>query len=239
VINGIFTTKSSCHWLLPGLLLVLLSTLHACTTPVGFATSEVTQEQNILAYYDWIRTASAEALALEQQKLSASDNVDPIHSTIKRGLLLSVPSQAPLAAMTEAEQLLQQALSDSASSGSGDGSSGSSVKTDKSNQQVSSLAADYRLFAKQWLDVLQLRKQLLQLTQALSLSQASLQDIQATQADLLQRYNLLSTTLQTQQQQREALQQRNAVLQQQLDALKGLEHQLVEQQEQTNSGNAR
>jgi triphosphoribosyl-dephospho-CoA synthetase len=223
VVNGTFIKQLRGHWLL----LVLLSMLHACTTPVGFATSEVAQEQDILAYYDWIRSASPEAVALEQQKLSTSNNVNPIQRNIKRALLMSVPSQATLSAMAEAERLLQQTLSDA------------SVEPDKKSQPVATLAADYQLFAKQWLDVLQLRKQLLQLTQELSLSQASLQDIQATQADLLQRYNLLSATLMTQQQQREALQQRNTVLQQQLDALKGLEHQLVEQQEQTSNGTAR
>jgi hypothetical protein len=97
-------------------------------------------------------------------------------------------------------------------------------------QQLLQQATEYQLFGQHWSKVLELRQARLLLIQQGDAQLVAINQAQTSQAELQQRYNLLSNTLVQRERQVTELQQRLDVLQKQLNALTGIEQQLVEQE---------
>ena len=190
--------------------LVLLLALVGCSSPVVFTTSSLAPEQDALAYFQWIRGASADAREAELAALRAAVPVNPVQQQAKLAMLLSVPATASESALAEAAALLR-----GIQAAGNDGGPG--------------LPADYQLFTTLWLDLLAVRVDLQQLGSEQQRSLSALQSAEDRLAELQQRYELLSATLVSQQRDNEELRQRNAVIQGQLDALNGIERQLIQQ----------
>lgn len=190
--------------------LALLLALAGCSSPVVFTTSSLAPEQDALAYFQWIRGASADAREVELAALRAAVPVNPAQQQAKLAMLLSVPAAASEAALAEASELLR-----GLQAAGNDGGPG--------------LPADYQLFITLWLDLLAVRVDLQQLGSEQQRSLSALQSAEDRLAELQQRYELLSATLVSQQRDNEELRQRNAVIQGQLDALNGIERQLIQQ----------
>jgi hypothetical protein len=190
--------------------LALLVALVGCSSPVVFTTSSLAPEQEALAYFQWIRGASADARAAELAALRAAVPVNPAQQQAKLAMLLSVPAAAPAAALAEASELLRGLQA-------------------AGNDEGPGLPADYQLFTTLWLDLLAVRVELQQLGSEQQRTVSAVQSAEDRLAELQQRYDLLSATLVSQQRDNEELRQRNAVIQGQLDALNGIERQLIQQ----------
>ena len=190
--------------------LALLVALAGCSSPVVFTTSSLAPEQDALAYFQWIRGASAEAREVELAALRAAVPVNPAQQQAKLAMLLSVPAAASEAALAEASELLRGLQAAGHDGGPG-------------------LPADYQLFTTLWLDLLAVRVELQQLGSEQQRTVSAVQSAEDRLAELQQRYHLLSATLVSQQRDNEELRQRNAVIQGQLDALNGIERQLIQQ----------
>ena len=80
--------------------LALLVALAGCSSPVVFTTSSLAPEQDALAYFQWIRGASAEAREVELAALRAAVPVNPAQQQAKLAMLLSVPAAASEARIT-------------------------------------------------------------------------------------------------------------------------------------------
>lgn len=199
---------------------LLVTVLAGCSSPVGFATSSLAPEQGALVYYQWIRSASWEAREIELKNLRAAVPVNPAQHKLKLAMLLSVPPDAEETAVGEATLLLQELLADA-------------------DNSAVLLPLDYQIFASHWVEVLSMRQQLQTLGADHERTVGELSDLQNRQADLQQRYDLLSGTLVEQEQRNEELRQRNGVIQRQLDALNGIEQQLIEQGGANASGGTR
>jgi hypothetical protein len=198
---------------------LLCVALTACNSPVGFATSEVSTEQSALSYYAWLQQASAEAITAEQAKLSAVVTPVPPQQLVKQAMLLTMADTASAEQLAQAQQLLEQAQALPVVAAPG------GMSTNMAN-----LATEYQLFGQHWRKVLELRQARQLLIQQGEAQLLAINQAQTSQEELQQRYNLLSNTLVQRERQVTELQQRLEVLQKQLNALTGIEQQLVEQE---------
>jgi len=189
------------------LLWLLLSTLVACSNPVGLSSSTLVPEQSVLAYYEWISSANPDAVAAELRSMGGLGGRGALQE-IKRAMLLSVPPQAGKAAQDEARRLLEDVIDDAPST---------------------ALPEDYRVFARHWHSMLLQREQLREFGSTQSSTQSSLDDLQQSYDDLERRYEVLTKLMDSLEKQNVLLEQQNHLMQQQIDALTVIEQQLVEQ----------
>ncbi len=188
-------------------LLCLLAALTSCTNPVGLASSTLVPEQPVLVYYEWLKSASPAAVAIELRSMGSGARAGG-QQDVKRALLLSVPATATAADEAEAVRLLTAVAAQPASI---------------------NVAEDYRLFATHWLEMLQLRQQLRESGSQQDRSNASLDSLRQTYGELERRYEVLTTVMDSLERQNTLLAEQNKLMQQQIEALTAIEQQLVDQ----------
>lgn len=188
-------------------LLCLLLALASCTNPVGLASSTLVPEQPVLVYYQWLKSASPDAVAMELRSIGSGSRAGG-QQDVKRALLLSVPATATEADEAEAVRLL------------------TAVAAQPPSITVSE---DYRLFASHWLDMLQLRRQLREFGSAQDRSNATLDNLRQTYEELERRYEVLTSVMDSLEKQNALLEEQNRLMQQQIEALTAIEQQLVGQ----------
>lgn len=188
-------------------LLCLLATLAACTNPVGLSSSTLVPEQPVLVYYEWLKSANPEAVAMELRSIGTGARAGG-QQDVKRALLLSVPATATEADEAEAVRLLTAVAAQPPSI---------------------NVTEDYRLFAAHWLDMLQLRRQLREFGSAQDRSNARLDSLRQTYDELERRYEVLTSVMDSLEKQNALLEEQNKLMQQQIEALTAIEQQLVGQ----------
>jgi hypothetical protein len=180
--------------------------LVACTAPAVITTSSVAPEQSVLAYYEWLQSASPAAI---QTELSALDNERPLNQLqhdVKLALLLSAQGRDDPQKDQEALRLLENI---------------------NNSQERESLPVDYRIFASHWLGYMQQRTQLRDFTNLQVNTEFTLEQLEGTYHDLAERYSRLSSVMNSLEKQNGLLEQQNKLMQQQIDALTVIEQQLV------------
>ena len=196
-----------------GLLGVMLTS--GCSNPVGLSSSTLVPEQSALTYFQWLQSASADAIQAEQRSLSRAA-ANPQLRDVKLGLLLSLRPNATTEDTVEAEHLLTTVINADAHP---------------------NLPLDYQIFAEHWLQVLQQQVQLRESSDRQNNTQVSLEELRGRYDDLEHRFEVLTEVRNSLEKQNALLEQQNRLMQQQIDALTIIEQQLVEQ-DQGNAGNA-
>lgn len=96
----------------PGLLVLVFCVLAICSTvlpPQAAGLDELAPTP--LQYYEWSRTASAESIERERERIAEDTlTTDPVMTAVQLGLLLSTPAQASPASERDALVLLDAAL---------------------------------------------------------------------------------------------------------------------------------
>lgn len=187
---------------------LLLVVLASCSSPVGLSSSTIVPEQSALTYFQWLQSASGDAIQAELRSLSRSNPVNPPLRDVKRGLLLSLRPNATAVDVAEAIRVLT---------------------TITNADSHGNLPADYLVLAGLWLQVLQERGDLREYVVRQSDTQASLDSVRERYDDLEQRIELLTEQRNSLEKQNALLEQQNKLMQQQIDALTIIEQQLVEQ----------
>lgn len=196
-----------------------LCTLVACESPAVISTSSVAPEQSVLAYYEWLQSASPAALETELGVLNRGASSNALQHDIKLALLLSAQSNDSDDAAKEEEAMR---LLNNVSNANG----------------RDNLPVDYRIFAGSWLGYLQQRQKLRDFANLQQNSEAMLQQLENTYHDLEERYARLSQVMNSLETQNDLLAQQNKLMQQQIDALTLIEQQLVEREQTRPTANA-
>lgn len=187
-----------------------LCTLVACTSPAVLSTGSVAPEQSVLAYYEWLQSASPSALETELGVLNRGASSNQLQHDVKLALLLSAQGLNDVAMEEQALRLLESI---------------------DNNGARENLPVDYRIFAGHWLAYLQQRQKLRDFSKVQQNSEQMLQQLENTYHDLEQRYSRLSQVMNSLEKQNDLLAQQNKLMQQQLDALTVIEQQLVEREQ--------
>lgn len=188
----------------------LLCLLVACTSPAVITTSSVAPEQSVLAYFEWLQSASPEAIQTELNVLNRETRpLNPLQHDVKLVLVLSAQGRDDPAKEDEAYRLLENVNNSAARD---------------------NLPVDYRIFAAHWEGHLQQRRQVREFSNLQQNTELMLKQLEGTYHDLEQRYSRLSSVMNSLEKQNGLLDQQNKLMQQQLDALTVIEQQLVERE---------
>jgi hypothetical protein len=188
----------------------MLLLVTACSSPVGLSSSTLVPEQSALAYYQWLRSASNDAVATELRILRAQSQTQPLRD-VKLALLTSLSADSEVEVQNEAARLLTEAV----------------------RLGGTSLPEDYRLLAAYWIDVLAQRGELRKLQVQLQQGAETLERLRQEHTVLEQSYAVQTETVNSLQAQKALLEQHNRIMQKQIDALTAIEQQLVEQDQRS------
>lgn len=191
--------------------LVLTIILGACSSGISLTYTPQAATETAYDYYQKLGTLTEEEIAEEKVLLEAAISAAPeAVSAVKLALLLT---------------------HDEATGGADEALAVSMLEQITPTNQTENLSNDYRVLAKQWLELLQQRKKARETTLLHEQTLTALNQLQTAYGQLDARYLGLARVLASLEEQNTLLAKQNVLMQQQIEALTVIEQQLAEREQ--------